>query len=159
MSMMLFLIVSIQILYKKRSRSNHGHIALEDVEQFRKFVEAGAAKELSVGIQANIVREQVAVGVLLVRHRADLNELEDFFVKARARLRKERVALHLDGAEDSKHDEDRAQAEDGCQSAKKVKGSFEEAGVHVLNVTGSFVATPLRMTMRKEIPEQVGDDN
>ena len=118
------------VTHKLRSRPDYGHIALEDVEKFGEFVEAGGAEELAVGIQANIVREQVAVGVLLIRHRAELDELEDFFVKARARLREEGVALHLDGAEDREHSENRAQAENGRQSAAKIKGSFKEAGVH-----------------------------
>ena len=131
MSMMLLLIISIQILYKKRSRANYSHVALEDVEQFREFIEACAAEELAVSIQANIVWEQVAIGVLFVRHRAELDELEDFFVKARARLRKERIALHLDGAEDGEHEQQRAQAEDGCQSTEEVEGAFEVTGVHI----------------------------
>lgn len=132
------------VAYKLRSRPDYGHIALEDVEQFREFVKACTAEELSVSVQANIVWEQVAVGVLLVRHRAKLDELEDFFVKAWARLRKEGVAMHLDGAEDSEHHQQRAQADDGCQSTEEVEGAFKEAGVHVLNVTGSFAS--LRMT-------------
>lgn len=130
MAMFLFRIVTRKVFHQKRSRPNHGHIPLEDVEQFREFVETRAAEELAVGIQTNIIWEQVAVGVLFVRHSAELNELEDFFVKARARLRKERVALHLDGAEDCKYDEDRTQAKDGGQSAEKVEGALEESGVH-----------------------------
>lgn len=121
------------ITNKLRSRSDYGHVALEDVDEFREFVEARAAEKLAVGIQANIVREQVAVGVLLVRHRAELDELEDFFVKARARLHKERIALHLDGAEDGEHDENRTQADDGCQSAEEVERAFEESSVHYAN--------------------------
>ncbi len=59
-------------------------------------------------------------------------------------MREERVALHLDGAEDGECREERAQADDGCQSAEEVEGAFKEAGVHVLNETGSFAS--LRMT-------------
>ena len=118
------------VAYKLRSRPNYRHVALENIEQLREFVETCATEELAVGIQANIVREQVTVGVLLVCHRAEFDELEDFFVKARARLRKERVALHLDGAEDCEHDEYRTQADDGGQSAEKVEGALEEPGVH-----------------------------
>ena len=129
---------------KLRSRPNYSHIALEDVEQFREFIKARAAEELAVGVQPHVVGEQVAVGVLLVRHRAELDEFEDFFVKARARLREEGVAMHLDGTEDGEHEQQRAQAEDGCQSAEKIEGAFKEAGVHVLNVTGSFAS--LRIT-------------
>ena len=109
---------------------DYSHITFEDVKKFREFVEAGGAEKLAISIQANVVREQVAVGVLLVRHRAELDELEDFFVKARARLHKERIALHLDGAEDCEYDEDRAQADDGGQSAEKIEGALEESGVH-----------------------------
>ena len=61
-------------------------------------------------------------------------------------MRKERVALHLDSAENREYDENRAQADDGCQSTEKIEGALEVTGVHVLNVTGSFVAMPLRMT-------------
>jgi len=113
-----------------RSRPDYGHVALEDVEQLGKFVKAGGAEELAVGIQANIVREQVAVGVLFVRHRTELDELEDFFVKARARLREEWVATHHNDTQDCEHNENRAQAEDGRQSAEEVKDSLEEVRVH-----------------------------
>ena len=115
---------------KLRSRANYSHVTLEDVEEFGEFVEAGATEELAVSIQANIVRKQVAVGVLFVCHRTELDKLEDFLVKARARLRKERVTLHLDGAENCEHDENRAQADDGRQSAEKIEGTLEKTGVH-----------------------------
>ena len=130
MTVFLLGIVTRQIFNQKWSRTAYGHVAFEDVEQFGEFVKAGAAQKLAVRIQANIVWEQVAVGVLFVRHRAELDELEDFFVKARARLRKEGVTLHLDGTENSEYDENRAQADDGCQSAEKVKRTLEKTGVH-----------------------------
>ena len=120
------------VAHKLRSRPDYGHVALEDVEEFREFVEARAAEELAVGVQANIVWEQVAVGVLLVGHGAELDELEDFFVEARAGLREEGVTLHLDCAEDSKHDEDRTQADDGCQSTTEIKGAFYVFCVHTI---------------------------
>ena len=119
------------VAHELGSRSNYGHVALEDVEEFGELVEAGGAEELAVGIQANIVWEQVAVGILFVRHGAELDEFENFFVKARARLRKERIALHLDSSEDCKYDENRTQADDGGQSAEKIEGAFKEASVHI----------------------------
>ena len=100
------------VTHELRSGPDYGHVALKDVEQFREFVEAGGAQELAVGIQANIVREQVALRVLLVGHRAEFYESEDLFIFAWARLRKEGVALHLDCAEDGEHDKNRAQAQD-----------------------------------------------
>lgn len=74
---------------------DYGHVALEDVEQLGEFVKAGRAEELAVGIQADIVREQIAVGILFVRHRAELDEPEYPFALARAGLREEGVAMHL----------------------------------------------------------------
>ena len=93
-------------------------------------VEAGGAEELAVGVQPHVVGEQVAVGVLFVRHRTELDELEDFFVKARARLREEWVALHLDGTEDGEGEQQRAQCENRGQRAEEVKDSLEEVRVH-----------------------------
>ena len=94
-------------------------------------VEAGGAEELAVGVQPHVVGEQVAVGVLFVRHGAELDELENLFVKARARLRKEGVAMHLDGTEDGEHEQQRAQGENRGQRAAEVQDSFKAAGIHL----------------------------
>lgn len=124
MAMSLFRIIERQVLHQQWSRTDYGHVTLEDVEEFREFIEAGAAEELAVFGKAHIVREQVAVCVLLVGHGAELDELEDFFAFAGAGLREEGVALHLDGAEDCKHNEERAQADDGCKCTEEVQDSF-----------------------------------
>ena len=118
------------VTHKLRSRPDYGHVALEDVEEFRELVEARAAEELAVFGKAHIVREQVAVCVLLVGHGAELDKIEDFLVLAGAGLREEGVALHLDGAEDGEGKQQRAQAEDGRQSAEEVQNSLEEVRVH-----------------------------
>lgn len=124
MTIFLLGIVARQIFNQERPRSNHSHVALEDVEQFGKLVEAGGAEELAVGVQPHVVGEQVPLGVTLVGHGAELDELEDFLVKTRARLCKERIAFHLEGAKNREYDENRAQADDGCQSAEKIQNSF-----------------------------------
>ena len=112
------------VAHKLGSRPDYGHVALEDVEEFGEFVEAGGAEELAVGIQADIVREQVAVGVLFVGHSAELDELENVFVKAGARLRKEGVALHFDCTNEGECHEERAQADNGQERAAEIKDSF-----------------------------------
>ena len=112
------------VAHKLRPRPDYGHVALEDVEQLGEFVEAGGAEKLAVGVQAHVVGEQVPLGVALVSHGAELDELEDFLVLAGAGLREEWIALHLDCAEDGKHDEERVKAEDGGQGAAKIQDSF-----------------------------------
>ena len=84
------------VAYKLRSRPNYRHVTLEDVEEFGEFVKVRATEELAIRIQANIVREQVTVGVFLVRHGAELDEPKYLFVLARAGLREEGIATHLE---------------------------------------------------------------
>ena len=110
---------------------DYGHVALEDVEKFGELVEAGGAEELAVGVQPHVVGEQVPLRVTLVGHGAELDEPEYPFALARAGLREEGVAMHLDGAEDGEHEQQRAQGENRRQRAAEVQGSFEEAGVHI----------------------------
>ena len=118
------------ITHKLGPRSNYGHVPLEDVEEFRELVEARAAEELAVFSKAHIVREQVAVCVLLVGHGAELDKIEDFLALARARLREEWVAAHLERTNNGQQKQERAQAENGRQSAEEVKDSLEEVRVH-----------------------------
>lgn len=119
------------VAYQLRPRPYHGHVTLEDVEEFGEFVEAGAAQELAVTGQAHVVGEQVARLVALVCHGAELDELEDLLVLAGAGLREEGIPAHFNCAEDGEHDEQRAQAQDSGQGATEVQDSFEEAGVHI----------------------------
>ena len=110
---------------------DYGHVALEDVEQFREFVEAGGTQELAVGVQPHVVGEQVALRVLLVGHGAELDEPEYLFALAGAGLREEGVALHLDGAHEGEDHQQRAEDGYGREGTQEVQGSFQEAGVHV----------------------------
>ena len=112
------------VAHELRPRPDYGHVALEDVEEFGQFVEAGTAKEFPVRIQADIVREKIALGILLVRHRTELDELEDLFALAGAGLRKEGITLHLDCTHNRENNEQRAQAEDCRESTEKVQDSF-----------------------------------
>ncbi len=112
------------VAHKLRPRPDYGHVALEDVEQLGEFIEAGGSEELAVGVQAHVVGEQVPLRVTLVGHGAELDKLEYFLVLAGAKLREEGIALHLDCAEDCKHDEERVKAEDGGQGTAKIQDSF-----------------------------------
>lgn len=112
------------VAHELGSGPDYGHVALENVEEFGELVEAGGAEELAVGVQAHVVGEQVAVGILFVRHGAELDELENLFVKAGARLRKEGVALHFDCTNEGECHEERTQADNGQERAAEIKDSF-----------------------------------
>ena len=88
-----------QVAHKLRPRADYGHVALQYIEEFGELVQAGAAQESSVTVETLLVGEQVALRIALVCHGAELDQLEDFFVLAGARLRKEGVSPHDNGAE------------------------------------------------------------
>ncbi len=112
------------VAHKLRPRPDDGHVALEDVEEFGQFVEAGGAEELAVGVQPHVVGEQVPLRVTLVGHGAELDKLEYFLVLAGAKLREEGIATHLERADNGQQNQERAQAEDGGQGAAKIQDSF-----------------------------------
>ena len=120
------------VAHELRPGPDDGHVALEDVEEFGQFVEAGGAEELAVGVQPHVVGEQVALRVTLVGHGAELDEPEDFLVQPGARLREEGVPLHLDCAKEGERDQQRAQAHDGESSAAEVKEALEVVGVQAV---------------------------
>ena len=110
---------------------DYGHVALEDVDELGQLVEAGGAQELAVGVQSHVVGEQVPLRVTLVGHGAELDEPEYLFALARAGLREEGVALHLDRPHEGEDHQQRAQGENRGQRAAEVQGTFQEAGVHI----------------------------
>ena len=162
-TMFLFFVVTRQIFYQKRSRADYGHITLQYVEEFRKFVEACAAEELAVAGEAHFVGQEFAVSVGLAGHGAELDELEDLLVLPGTQLREEGIPLHLDGSQNRKHDENRAQADDGQKRAEKVDDTFEEVPVHlgealldgfdngVLLFRGHFVVTGEAEASREDV--------
>ena len=122
------------VAHELRSRPYHGHVALEDVEEFGELVEAGAAQEPAVGGQAHVVGEQFPAGVALVGHGAELDELEYLFALPGSGLREEGVPAHLDGPNQRKENEQRAQAAQGRKRAAEVQDSFQAAWVHDTNI-------------------------
>lgn len=125
-----------------RPRPDYGHVALQNIEEFREFVEARAAQELAVPGEAHVIGEQITLGVAGVRHGAELHELEYAFVLAGARLREEGVPTHLDDAKNREYNEDRAQADDGCQSAEEVQDTFKEVPVHQSRTSQWLISSP-----------------
>ena len=113
---------------------DHGHVALEDVEQLGELVEARAAQELAVTGQAHVIGEQLATRIAFVGHRAELDQPKDLFVFAGARLRKEGVPLHLDGPHNGQEHKQRAQAENGRQGAPDIEDAFEKKTIHTKSI-------------------------
>ncbi len=128
-AVMLFFVVARKILDQKWTWPDNGHVPLEDVPKFRQLVQRGRAQELAIGDETLLVWKRVAVGVRLAGHRAELDKPEDFLVFPRAFLRKKRVTLHNDGADDCQHQEHRRQKKQRRQGKEEVKNTFEIVAV------------------------------
>lgn len=135
MAMFLLGIVARQILDQKWPRPDYSHIAFKDVEQFWEFVETRAAEELSISSQAFVIWQKFAIRIFFAGHGAELDELEDFFVFTRTRLRKEGVALHFNCSKDGEYDEHRAKAKNCRECTEEVQRTLEVTRVHQANTS------------------------
>ena len=90
----LLLRVSLQILRQEWSGPNQTHVAPNDVQELRQFVDARRAKELAETGQSLLVGEKLAIRPTRVLHRSQLDDLECLFVEAYPRLTKEHRATH-----------------------------------------------------------------
>ena len=126
------------VAHELRPGPDYGHVAPQDVEEFRQLVEAGAAEEPAVGGEPLVVGEEVARAVALVGHGAELDEPEDALALAGAGLGEEGVAPHEYGAGGGEGREERAQDEEREEGAKEVQRAFEEAGVQVQQPRGQL---------------------
>ena len=92
----LFRRVAVEVFHQQRARPDQAHVALEDVEQFGEFVEAGGAQEFAEGGQALVVGEQVPLRVALVGHGAELVHGERFTMHAGPGLAEEHGSAVFD---------------------------------------------------------------
>lgn len=72
MTTVLFRIVLFQIFHEKRPRTNEAHLAFHDVEQFRKFVQAGAAHQLTESCESIRIGQEMPVGATGIGHCPEL---------------------------------------------------------------------------------------
>ena len=71
---------------QERPRADECQVALEDVDELGEFIDRGGANEAAYLGEAVGIREKVALGIALVSHGLELDNLEDLAVKTRALL-------------------------------------------------------------------------
>ena len=93
------------LLRNPRAGADEGHVALEDVEQLRQFIERGGAQELAHEGGALLIRQEIAFRIAGVGHGAELDDMEGLAATADALLQEEGVAA----LEDYKQQQDEQQ--------------------------------------------------
>ena len=80
------------LLRNPRAGADEGHVALEDVEQLRQFIERGGAQELAHEGGAFLIRQEIAFRIASIGHGAELDDMEGLAAAADAGLQEEGVA-------------------------------------------------------------------
>ena len=75
-----------EVLGQERPRADEGHVALEDVEELGELIDRGGAYEAAYLGEAVGIGEEVALGITLISHGLELDDLEDLAVKTRTLL-------------------------------------------------------------------------
>jgi hypothetical protein len=97
--------VAIEIGRQQRPWADQAHVATQHVDQLGQLVEAGGAQPAAEAGDAGLVGAQVAVGVAVVAHGAQLVEAKGLAVTSRAHLCEHDRAAHgrADGRGDDRH--------------------------------------------------------
>lgn len=81
MSVAFFFRVPWQVSNQQRTRADESHVALEDVDELGELIDRGGADEAAYLGEANGIGQELALGITLIRHRLELNHLENLAVK------------------------------------------------------------------------------
>ena len=112
----------IHLLRNPRAGADEGHVALEDVEQFRQFIERGGAQESAHEGGALLIRQEIAFRIAGVAHGAEFNDAERFLFASDTLLQEEGVAT----LEEHKQNQDEQQQ--GRNSKQQEECEEEVAG-------------------------------
>src|SRR5687768_704021 len=82
----LFRRVARQVFEQQWARSDQRQLAPQDVDELRQFIKAGATKPAPERSQSRSVRQRVSRRIAVVRHRAELQQLERLLVQSRSPL-------------------------------------------------------------------------
>ena len=71
MATMLLRAIMRQVLHEEGPRADEAHISLENVQEFRKFIQAGAAHQLAESRESIRVGQELPIGSAGIGHRAE----------------------------------------------------------------------------------------
>ena len=75
-----------EVVHAKRSRAHEAHLAFQDVEESRKFIQARAAHQLAESCESIRIGQELSVGSAGIGHRTEFICLKGLLVEPRAFL-------------------------------------------------------------------------
>ncbi len=75
-----------EVVHAERSRAHEAHLAFQDVEESRKFIQAGAAHQLAKACESILVGQELPVGSAGIGHGTEFICLKGLLVEPRAFL-------------------------------------------------------------------------
>ena len=115
-------IIQGQVLGQQRPRPNQCHVSFQDIEQLGQFVDGQGADYPSHLRQTRLVRQQIAFRIPLVRHRLELDGLEDAGIFTRPVLGEEYAGTFVgEMKEDDDEQEDGPDEEEGGEDDEEVQ--------------------------------------
>ncbi len=96
MPMLLFRAIPIEVFHHQGPRPDETHVALQHIEQSRKFIQAGKAEESTECGDPLPLGQQTVIGIAIIRHGPKFIDGKNPPVQARARLSEEngRTKVH-----------------------------------------------------------------
>jgi hypothetical protein len=113
-----------QILYEKRSWADKAHVAFQDIEQFRKFVDTQPTQERAETGQPGLVRNEIPLPVPQVPHRAVFKKRERPTAESGPHLAKKNRGSEPQTYKKSDEKKYRGKYDEAEQGKKQIQYSF-----------------------------------
>ncbi len=81
MATMLLRAIMRQIFHEEGPRTDEAHISLENVQEFREFIQASAAHQLAESRESICIGQELSIGSASIGHCAELIQSERLTVK------------------------------------------------------------------------------
>ncbi len=116
--------IALEVGNEEGARTNKTHLPFEDIDQFRKLIQAGGAQEAPEAGEALLIGEQVALCVTRVAHGAEFVEAEYAAVQPGARLAEDHRPAEEDADKEEQHQKDRGKDDQQQNADEQVKYPF-----------------------------------
>ena len=132
-----------KVIDGKRPGADDTHVAPDDIDKLRQLVYAAGTQEFTEFCQPLTVRKQLSVFIHRICHAAKFNQIENFFISARARLTEDNRASEFYPDQYGKHCDQRAEYQKRQRRSDQIQYTFYiipvyPSGFFICRLHGSF---------------------
>lgn len=113
-----------EVVHAERSRAYEAHLAFQDVEESRKFIQAGAAHPLAESCESILVGQELPVGSAGIGHRTEFICLKGLLVKPRTFLHEQQRPPVKNPCRQGRESDDRKKKRTQADSDHQVEGAL-----------------------------------